>query len=69
MQKIDCASGLNFGDLNRFTRYDQCEKKDEYIARIQTLDFETKAAIAGHIQEVVLLHASSTVSSPASQPP
>lgn len=30
----------------------QCEKKEEYIERIQTLDFETKAAIAAHIQEV-----------------
>ncbi|XP_078788186.1 girdin isoform X15 [Oryzias latipes] len=30
----------------------QCEKKEEYIERIQTLDFETKAAIASHIQEV-----------------
>ncbi|XP_025763958.1 girdin isoform X4 [Oreochromis niloticus] len=29
----------------------QCEKKEEYIERIQTLDFETKAAIAAHIQE------------------
>uniref|UniRef100_A0A3P8ZFG3 HOOK N-terminal domain-containing protein n=1 Tax=Esox lucius TaxID=8010 RepID=A0A3P8ZFG3_ESOLU len=30
----------------------QCEKKEEYIDRIQTLDFDTKAAIAAHIQEV-----------------
>ncbi|XP_014822923.1 PREDICTED: girdin-like isoform X2 [Poecilia mexicana] len=30
----------------------QCEKKEEYIERIQTLDFDTKAAIAGHIQEL-----------------
>ncbi|KAM8878575.1 girdin isoform 2-T2 [Spinachia spinachia] len=30
----------------------QCEEKEEYIERIQTLDFETKAAIAAHIQEV-----------------
>ncbi|XP_038570145.1 girdin-like isoform X4 [Micropterus salmoides] len=30
----------------------QCEKKDEYIERIQTLDFDTKAAIAAHIQEL-----------------
>ncbi|KAM8771501.1 girdin-like isoform 2-T2 [Acanthopagrus schlegelii] len=30
----------------------QCEQKEEYIKRIQTLDFETKAAIAAHIQEV-----------------
>lgn len=69
VQKIDRASRLSFGDLNRFPLCDQCEKKDEYIARIQTLDFETKAAIAVHIQEVVLLHASSSVGSPASQPP
>lgn len=43
---------LSFGDLNRFVFCTQCEKKEEYIARIQTLDFETKAAIAAHIQEV-----------------
>lgn len=30
----------------------QCEKKEEYIERIQALDFDTKAAIAVHIQEV-----------------
>ncbi|XP_047672031.1 girdin isoform X2 [Tachysurus fulvidraco] len=30
----------------------QCEEKEEYIDRIQTLDFDTKAAIASHIQEV-----------------
>uniref|UniRef100_A0A4W6F6N9 Coiled-coil domain containing 88A n=1 Tax=Lates calcarifer TaxID=8187 RepID=A0A4W6F6N9_LATCA len=30
----------------------QCEKKEEYIERIQTLDFDSKAAIASHIQEV-----------------
>ncbi|KAM9857695.1 girdin-like [Aulostomus maculatus] len=30
----------------------QCEKKEEYIEKIQMLDFETKAAIAVHIQEV-----------------
>ncbi|CAB1344582.1 unnamed protein product [Coregonus sp. 'balchen'] len=29
----------------------QCDKKEEYIERIQTLDFDTKAAIAAHIQE------------------
>ncbi|KAM6972453.1 girdin-like [Aplochiton taeniatus] len=30
----------------------QSEKKEEYIERIQTLDYDTKAAIAVHIQEV-----------------
>ncbi|XP_041866214.1 girdin-like isoform X2 [Melanotaenia boesemani] len=30
----------------------QCEKKEEYIECIQTLDFDSKAAIASHIQEV-----------------
>ncbi|KAK1792807.1 hypothetical protein P4O66_012717, partial [Electrophorus voltai] len=30
----------------------QCEQKEEYIERIQTLDFDMKAAIASHIQEV-----------------
>ncbi|TSN95649.1 Girdin [Bagarius yarrelli] len=32
--------------------HSQCEEKEEYIERIQTLDFDTKAAIASHIQEV-----------------
>ncbi|XP_034717149.1 girdin-like isoform X2 [Etheostoma cragini] len=30
----------------------QCEKKEEYIERIRMLDFDTKAAIAAHIQEL-----------------
>uniref|UniRef100_A0A3B4V5M8 Coiled-coil domain containing 88A n=1 Tax=Seriola dumerili TaxID=41447 RepID=A0A3B4V5M8_SERDU len=30
----------------------QCEKKEDYIERIQILDFDSKAAIASHIQEV-----------------
>ncbi|KTF88119.1 hypothetical protein cypCar_00040184, partial [Cyprinus carpio] len=30
----------------------QCNRKEEYIDRIQTLDFDTQAAIAAHIQEV-----------------
>ncbi|XP_057194920.1 girdin isoform X3 [Triplophysa rosa] len=30
----------------------QCEKKEEYIEKIQSLDFDTQAAIAAHIQEV-----------------
>ncbi|XP_067315039.1 girdin isoform X2 [Pseudorasbora parva] len=30
----------------------QCERKEEYIEKIQCLDFDTKAAIAAHIQEV-----------------
>ncbi|XP_061084845.1 girdin isoform X3 [Conger conger] len=30
----------------------QCEQKEEYIEKIQGLDFHTKAAIAAHIQEV-----------------
>ncbi|KAG1926211.1 girdin isoform X1 [Pimephales promelas] len=30
----------------------QCNRKEEYIDRIQTLDLETQAAIAAHIQEV-----------------
>lgn len=34
------------------SRVGQCEKKEEHIERIQTLDFDTKAAIAVHIQEV-----------------
>ncbi|XP_029365594.1 girdin [Echeneis naucrates] len=34
----------------------QCEKKEEYIESIQTLDFDTKAAIAAHIQELTHSH-------------
>lgn len=30
----------------------QCDRKEEYIDRIQTLDLDTQAAIAAHIQEV-----------------
>ncbi|KAJ8387321.1 hypothetical protein AAFF_G00158170 [Aldrovandia affinis] len=30
----------------------QCEQKEEYIEKIQNLDFDTKAVIASHIQEV-----------------
>ncbi|XP_052428362.1 girdin isoform X3 [Carassius gibelio] len=30
----------------------QCNRKEEYIDRIQMLDFDTQAAIAAHIQEV-----------------
>ncbi|XP_031453734.1 girdin isoform X11 [Phasianus colchicus] len=30
----------------------QCQKKEEFIERIQHLDFDTKAAVAAHIQEV-----------------
>ncbi|XP_036402198.1 girdin-like isoform X3 [Megalops cyprinoides] len=30
----------------------QCEQKEDYIEKIQSLDFDTKAAIASHIQEV-----------------
>lgn len=31
----------------------QCERKEEYIEKIQSLDFDTQAAIAAHIQEVL----------------
>ncbi|XP_056423771.1 girdin isoform X2 [Hyla sarda] len=30
----------------------QCERKEEFIDKIQDLDFDTKAAVAAHIQEV-----------------
>ncbi|NXT64940.1 GRDN protein, partial [Chaetops frenatus] len=30
----------------------QCQKKEEFIERIQSLDFDTRAAVAAHIQEV-----------------
>ncbi|XP_069787571.1 girdin-like isoform X4 [Narcine bancroftii] len=30
----------------------QCERKEEFIERIKNLDFDTKAAVATHIQEV-----------------
>uniref|UniRef100_A0A8C8JXB1 HOOK N-terminal domain-containing protein n=1 Tax=Oncorhynchus tshawytscha TaxID=74940 RepID=A0A8C8JXB1_ONCTS len=39
---VSCSSGCSL----------LCEKKEEYVERIQTLDFDTKAAIAAHIQEV-----------------
>lgn len=31
----------------------QCERKEEYIEKIQSLDFDTKAEIAAQIQEVL----------------
>ncbi|KAI5125209.1 Girdin [Manis pentadactyla] len=31
----------------------QCQKKEEFIGRIQGLNFDTKAAVAAHIQEVI----------------
>ncbi|KAM7418664.1 hypothetical protein PAMA_016001 [Pampus argenteus] len=42
---------LNFL-VQQIKMYYLCEKKEEYIERIQTLDFDTKAAIAVHIQEL-----------------
>nr|XP_045003404.1 girdin isoform X3 [Jaculus jaculus] len=30
----------------------QCQKKEEFIERIQGLDFDTKASVAAHIQEI-----------------
>ncbi|XP_014428604.1 girdin isoform X3 [Pelodiscus sinensis] len=30
----------------------QCQKKEEFIERIQSLEFDTRAAVAAHIQEV-----------------
>lgn len=30
----------------------QCERKEEFIDKIQDLDFDTKASVAAHIQEV-----------------
>lgn len=41
--------------VSNLLSYGQCEKKEEYIERIQTLDFDTKAAIAVHIQEVATI--------------
>uniref|UniRef100_A0A2K5QE78 Coiled-coil domain containing 88A n=1 Tax=Cebus imitator TaxID=2715852 RepID=A0A2K5QE78_CEBIM len=35
-----------------FTKSLLCQKKEEFIERIQGLDFDTKAAVAAHIQEV-----------------
>lgn len=32
----------------------QCEKKETFIQQIQSLDIQTQAAIAGHIQQVLL---------------
>ncbi|KAM7393782.1 hypothetical protein PAMP_020631 [Pampus punctatissimus] len=42
---------LNFL-VQQIKMYYLCEKKEKYIERIQTLDFDTKAAIAVHIQEL-----------------
>lgn len=39
--------------LNRMLSVLQCERKEEYIEKIQSLDFDTQAAIAAHIQEVL----------------
>lgn len=38
---------------NHFINFFQCQKKEEFIERIQGLDFDTKAAVAAHIQEVI----------------
>ncbi|KAI2523465.1 coiled-coil domain containing 88A, partial [Homo sapiens] len=58
----------------------QCQKKEEFIERIQGLDFDTKAAVAAHIQETIielseerdglhfLPHASSSAQSPCGSP-
>ncbi|KAG8015133.1 Girdin [Nibea albiflora] len=45
------VQNLNFL-VQQIKTYYMCEKKEEYIERIQTLDFDTKAAIAAHIQEL-----------------
>lgn len=42
-----------FRDLKLSVAVLQCERKEEYIEKIQCLDFDTKAAIAAHIQEVL----------------
>lgn len=46
------VSSCRFSHRTQFSVHSQCEEKEEYIERIQTLDFDTKAAIASHIQEV-----------------
>lgn len=38
---------------DHFINFFQCQKKEEFIERIQGLDFDTKAAVAAHIQEVI----------------
>lgn len=43
-----------YGDLKLSVAVLQCERKEEYIEKIQCLDFDTKAAIAAHIQEVLV---------------
>lgn len=46
------VSSFIFSHRIQFYVHSQCEEKEEYIERIQTLDFDMKAAIASHIQEV-----------------
>ncbi|OXB63044.1 hypothetical protein ASZ78_014811 [Callipepla squamata] len=38
--------------VKEIKNYYQCQKKEEFIERIQYLDFDTRAAVAAHIQEV-----------------
>ncbi|KAJ3614268.1 hypothetical protein NHX12_017842 [Muraenolepis orangiensis] len=38
--------------VGQIRTYYLCEQKEEYIQRIQALDFDTKSAIAAHIQEL-----------------
>ncbi|KAF0037768.1 hypothetical protein F2P81_010642 [Scophthalmus maximus] len=45
IQNLNCL-------VQQIKSYYLCEKKEQYIERIQTLDFDTKAAIAAHIQEL-----------------
>lgn len=46
LRTIQSLNGLSFHSSF------QCQKKEEFIEKIQGLDFDTKAAVAAHIQEV-----------------
>ncbi|MBZ3887456.1 Girdin [Sciurus carolinensis] len=55
-KKVNNDASLRIHNLSILVRqikfYYQCQKKEEFIERIQGLDFDTKAAVAAHIQEV-----------------
>ncbi|KAF4016313.1 hypothetical protein G4228_007681 [Cervus hanglu yarkandensis] len=83
-KKVNNDASLRIHNLSILVRqikfYYQCQKKEEFIERIQGLDFDTKAAVAAHIQETIvelseerdglhfLPHASSSAQSPCGSP-
>ncbi|KAJ7422935.1 Girdin [Willisornis vidua] len=55
-KKVNNDASLRIQNLSILVKqiktYYQCQKKEEFIERIQGLDFDTRAAVAAHIQEV-----------------